>query len=114
MSVGGPTRRRRWLAVVASALLLWVFLALVVVFEFWGYLPKTRLGWVLLLVFGPPSYLAAEWTSARLHPAEEGTGGRIFPARFSFARILVGVAVGLASVALVVVLFAWLGRAGSW
>jgi hypothetical protein len=75
--------------------------ALLLVLQLLPDTPKTTLGWVLLLVLGPPAYAALEWASSRFFSAK--VGARISPARFSIARIIVALIVVLLAAAP----FAW-------
>jgi hypothetical protein len=85
------SRWPRWLAVLAIVLAAWAFLAVIVVLEFIPDTPTTAGGWVLLLVVGPPVYLAFELVGDWLFSAK--TGASISAARFSLARVAVAIAV---------------------
>ncbi|HSM92253.1 MAG TPA: hypothetical protein VLT47_05145 [Anaeromyxobacteraceae bacterium] len=79
----------------------WAIAAALLVLQLLPDVPTTARGWLLLLVFGPPAYLALEWASGRMFNAE--TGARVSTARFSLARI----AVALAVISAALVPFAW-------
>jgi hypothetical protein len=94
--------------IVAGVLAVWAIIAALLILQLVPGVPNTGRGWALLLVLGPPVYVALEWAADRLFNA--GTGARISSARFSFARIavaLVFVLIALAPVAW------WFFRRGS-
>jgi hypothetical protein len=98
------TERRnlpRWLAPVAGVFAVWVIVAALLALQLVPDVPGTVRGWLLLLVVGPPAYLALEWASGRMFNAE--TGARVSTARFSLARIAVALVVMLVALAP----FAW-------
>jgi hypothetical protein len=57
----------------------------VVILQFLPNLPSTVLGWVFLLVLGPPLYLLGEWFFYKVFSSERGR--RISDKRFSVKRI---------------------------
>lgn len=65
----------------------WILLVAIVVGYSWPDLPKTKLGWGVLMVFGPPAYLVGEsffeWLFSQKH------GKAISSKLFSWRRIFV-------------------------
>ncbi len=92
--------RRNWLRVFAGLVAIWAFLVGLILFELVPYAPRTPGGWTVLLLAGPPAYLAVSWLGERvLGPRLP----RITPTRFSlawFAWMRVAVVTGSAFVAL--------------
>jgi hypothetical protein len=80
---------------------VWAVVATLLVLQLVPDVPSTARGWLLLLVFGPPAYVALEWASGLMFNAE--TGARISTARFSLSRIAVALVVILVALAP----FAW-------
>ena len=79
---------------------LWAMLMGLILLEIVPYTPKSVRGWALLLLAGPPVYLALSWLGERVLGPRLA---RISPARFSvawFAWMLAAVVVGSAVVAL--------------
>jgi len=52
-----------WLALVVRVLVAWALLAFFVIIEVEPSTSMSVVGWVLLIVFGPPVYLALEVTA---------------------------------------------------
>jgi hypothetical protein len=94
-------RRPRWFVLLAGVLAAWAIVAALLILQIAPDTPRSVRGWALLLVAGPPVYVAIEWASGRLLSAEMGV--RISSARFSFARIAVAVLV----MSIVLAPFAW-------
>ena len=65
---------------------IWLFLAGFLTLQMWPDLPKTNLGWFLLIVAGPPVYVLGEglfeWLFSEAH------GKKVSANRFSAVRIL--------------------------
>lgn len=57
----------------------------VVILQFVPNLPSTVLGWISLLVLGPPLYLLGEWFFEKIFSTERGR--RMSDKRFSVKRI---------------------------
>jgi hypothetical protein len=57
----------------------------VVILQFLPNLPLTVLGWIFLLVLGPPLYLLGEWFFEKVFSPERGR--RMSDKRFSVKRI---------------------------
>ena len=74
-----------WLRRLIGVLIVWTIVAILVIIESVPETPTTIRGWVLLLLLGPPVYVAVEWAVEKLISAKMGS--RISPARFSFRRI---------------------------
>lgn len=72
---------------LAGVLALWAMLVALVVFELYPALPGTGRGWLLLVVAGPPLYVAAELLAEKLLSREAGL--RISAKRFSWMRVFV-------------------------
>lgn len=51
----------RWLRWVAIGVLAYIVLVFAVLIALAPFLPKTALGWGILLLLGPPLYLAGSW-----------------------------------------------------
>jgi putative copper export protein len=64
---------------------LWFFLVGFLILQQWPDLPKTKLGWFLLVLLGPPIYLLGEGFFGWLFSKERGE--RISNKRFSLLRI---------------------------
>ena len=79
---------------LVSGMLVWIFYPAV---------PRTPLGWVLLLLLGAPTWFALEWLG------EAVTGAGVFKRLSSFWRIAVGVPVVLAF-ALLAGMVLWVGQ----
>lgn len=77
MALVTTDRRREWGRVVAGGIAIWVLLVGLILLEIVPNTPRSVRGWALLLLAGPPIYLAVSWLGERL--------ARIAPARFSFA-----------------------------
>lgn len=69
----------------------WLFIVGFIILQQWPDLPKTDLGWFLLVVAGPPVYVAGEgffsWLFSEKH------GKEISNKQFSFLRVVLAVAV---------------------
>lgn len=87
----------RFLPVLAVA---WLAIAGLLLLEFWPSIPQSKSQWALFLAFGPPFYLLGEAVSERVFSRRRGSG--IAPAGFSLKRVLVGVPIALAVIALLV------------
>jgi hypothetical protein len=46
--------------------IVWLLLAGLLALEFWPALPKTAVGWVAFIAFGPPLYVLVEVAAERL------------------------------------------------
>jgi len=64
---------------------VWLVLAVLLTLQLWPDLPKTNLGWFLLVVVGPPAYVAGEgffgWLFSEKH------GKQISTKQFSWLRV---------------------------
>jgi hypothetical protein len=49
--------------VILLGAIAWLFVAGLLVLQFWPDLPKSKIGWLVFIVFGPPLYVCAEWLS---------------------------------------------------
>ena len=81
---------------------VWVLLGVIAILYLWPDVPRNQRQWAVLIVFGPPLYLAAEYIAARLFSDE--VGQRISTRRFSVSRILVALVLVLVVIGLVVAL----------
>jgi len=92
--------RRNWLRVIAGVIAIWAFLTGMILLDIVPYTPRTFRGWALLLLAGPPVYLAMSVLCERMLSPRLA---RIAPARFSlawFAWMALAVVFGSAMVAL--------------
>ncbi len=91
-----------WLVRLLVVLATWAFVALVVVLTVASSAASMRWwDWALLLVLGPPAYVAVEWAAEKLSIPR--LGARISSARLSLLRI----AVALAAALVFLVPFVW-------
>ena len=77
---------------IASAVLIWLFLAGFALLTLWPSIPSSRGGWLLLVVIGPPLYVAGEFLAERGWSSKFGQTISEHPSR-TF-RIVAGVIVG--------------------
>jgi len=93
-----PTKRLQFLFGLAAA---WLFMAGLLILQLWPDLPKTDLGWFLLVVVGPPAYVAGEgffgWLFSEKHGKEISTK-QFSWLRVSLAFVVVAVVFGLSIV----------------
>jgi hypothetical protein len=92
-----------WLSLVFAC--GWLFVAALLLVQFWPSIPQTKVQRALFMAFGPPLYFLAEFVAEKVFPAEHGS--RIAPEGFSFKRVLVALPVALVFLAVVSGL-AWL------
>src|ERR1700694_2478145 len=85
MSIG-QAKRPRWLLVL-TGVAAWAMVAALLILEVAPATPTSVRGWVLLLVVGPPAYVASEFVMERMFNPK--LSARISSAKFSFARIAV-------------------------
>jgi hypothetical protein len=89
MSENSPKRIQLLLGLAA----VWLFVAGMLILQLWPDLPKTDFGWFLLIVFGPPVYVAGEgffgWLLSKKH------GNRISNKQFSLLRVVLSLVVML-------------------
>ena len=85
----------RWVVRIVGLLAAWAFLLVVIILEM-EWTPKTTVGWMLLVVVGPPVYVGLEWA---VDHQSKVRMGRLSVARFSFTQVAV------ALVAMLVILF---------
>jgi hypothetical protein len=81
-------KRLQFLFGLAAA---WFLLAGLLILQLWPDLPKTNFGWFLLLVLGPPAYLAGEGLFSWLF--SEKHGREISNKQFSWLRVVLALAV---------------------
>jgi hypothetical protein len=89
----GPHRSGTW-GRIAGVLAAWAVLLAAVAFELYPAIPEGRRGWTLLVVLGPPIYVALELLAAKVWSHEWGV--RISFATFSWKRVLIALVVCLA------------------
>jgi hypothetical protein len=71
---------RKYAAVAASILALWVVFAGLLLADLFPYSPSTPLGWAVLIILGPPAYIVlqavgeagVEWVSRKLRGRRQG------------------------------------------
>jgi hypothetical protein len=96
--------------VAAGAIVVWAVLIGLILLGVFPYKPRTTRGWTVLLVCGPPAYLAVSWLGERV------TGPRaqhLAPKRFSvrwFGMMAFAVVLGSALLAFSVWTSLWFGR----
>lgn len=83
-----PARRLQFLFSLAAA---WFFVTGLLILQLWPDLPKTDLGWFLIIVVGPPAYVVGEgffgWLFSEKH------GKEISTKHFSWLRIALALSV---------------------
>ena len=72
---------------------IWLFLSGISLLTLWPSIPSSSSGWLLLVVLGPPLYLAGEYLADRMWSSEPGKAISEHPSR-TF-RIAAGVVFGL-------------------
>jgi len=90
----------RWFRLLPVLAVAWLVVAGLLLLQFWPAIPQSKNQWALFVAFGPPLYLLGEVISEKVFSKRRGYG--IAPAGFSFKRVLVGVPVALAVIALFV------------
>jgi hypothetical protein len=83
-----PAKRLQFLFGLA---VVWLFVAGFLILQLWPDLPKTDLGWFLLVVVGPPVYVAGEGFFGWLF--SESHGKEISNKQFSWLRVTLAFAV---------------------
>lgn len=72
----------------------WIFVAALLVLQFWPSLPESRSQWLLIIAFGPPFYVLGEafftWLFSPAH------GHAVSSSRSAIARIVIALPVILA------------------
>jgi hypothetical protein len=76
-----PAKRPQFLLGLAAG---WAVVAALLALQLWPGLPKTDLGWFLLVVVGPPAYVAGEGLFGWLFC--ERRGNKISTKQFSWLR----------------------------
>ena len=84
-------KRRSTLTAIAGATFVWLFLAALIFFPIWTLVPRTRLPWILLIVFGPPFYAVGDLLAGRL--IKHGSGEPVSSRKRSVLRVTVGLLV---------------------
>lgn len=87
-----PHQSGRW-GRIAGVLAAWAVLIAVVAVDLYPVIPEGRRGWTLLVVLGPPIYVALELLAAKVWSHEWGV--RISFATFSWKRVLIALLVCL-------------------
>lgn len=77
----------------------WLFVAALLLVQFWPSIPQTKTQWALFIAFAPPSYFLVEFVVEKILPAEHGS--HIAPEGFSFKRVFVALSVVFAFLAVV-------------
>ena len=80
------------LSTIAGAALIWMLIAGLAAFALWPSLPSSWSGWAVLIVLGPPLYLAGEFISERMWSTKIGRSISEHPSRVF--RIAAGVLIG--------------------
>jgi hypothetical protein len=91
---------------VIGVAVLWLFLAGLMLLEVWPGVPSSWAGRLLFLIFAAPLYVLCEFASEWLWSTRPGRSIAEHPSRA--ARIAVGVALGVAAVALLAVATSYL------
>jgi hypothetical protein len=100
----GPNKGRSPLAAIAGATFVWLFLSALIFFPIWTLVPRTRLPWIVLIVFGPPFYAVGDVLAGRLARRSIGESGR------ATRRSVPRVAIGLLVMAIGVLITLWIAR----
>jgi len=83
MQLANPAKRLQLLVGLSA---VWLVVAGFLILQLWPELPKTNLGWFLLVVIGPPAYVTGEaffgWLLSEKH------GKEISKKQLSWLRIL--------------------------
>ena len=87
----------QWLRRSAIFVCGWLFVAALLLVQFWPSIPQSKTQWALFIAFGPPLYFLAEFIMGKFVSPQ--LGSRIAPERFSFTRVLAGLLVALAILA---------------
>lgn len=91
---------------IIGAALAWLLIAGVALLTFWPSIPTSWLGWLLLVIIGPPLYLLAEtvgeWAWA------SGPGRKLSEHPSAVFRMAVGVVLGLVYLLVIFVVGHWL------
>jgi hypothetical protein len=87
------TQKRSAIGTLAFGSLAWLLACTFIILPLWPFLPKARLQWQLLIVFGPPLYGLGAYLGDRLLPGR--VGSRMSPQRHSIVRGLFAVLVML-------------------
>ena len=90
----------RWVRFLPVLAFAWLFVAGLLLLEFWPAIPQSKTQWALFIAFGPPLYILGEALSEKLYSKRRGYG--IAPPGFSFKRVFVALATTL-----VVIAFMW-------
>lgn len=93
-----PAMRLQFLFGLAA---VWLVVTALLILQLWPDLPKTDLGWFLLVVVGPPAYVAGEgffgWLFSEKHGKEISTK-QFSWLRVALAFVVVAVVFGLSIV----------------
>lgn len=78
---------------IAGIALIWLLLAGMALLTAWPSMPSSRAGWLLVLVIGPPLYLAGELLAERIWSSKPARAISEHPSRTfrMVTRVLVGV-----------------------
>ncbi|WP_148665368.1 hypothetical protein [Sulfurifustis variabilis] len=82
---------------------VWFLIAGLFALLAWPELPKSKFGWFLLFVVGPPVYIAADWFFEWL--LSQKHGNRISSKSFSWIRVAIAFAVAVVFVGLSLFIF---------
>jgi hypothetical protein len=75
---------------IAGATFVWLFLSALIFFPIWTLVPRTRLPWIWLIIFGPPFYALGELLAGRI-AARGATRGE--PSMKRAVRVAIGLVV---------------------
>ena len=92
----------RFFSNILAIALIWLFLSGIALLALWPSIPSSPSGWLFLVIFGPPLYLAGEFLADRMWSSDPGRAISEHPSR-TF-RIMAGVAIGLVFLAILLVI----------
>ncbi len=89
----------RWVRLLPVLAFAWLFVAGLLLLQFWPVIPQSKIQWVLFIALGPPLWVLCEAASEWLF--SKRLGYSISLSGFSYRRILFGLIVALVIIALV-------------
>jgi hypothetical protein len=105
-----PSKRRSALRAIAGATFVWLFLSALIFFPIWTLVPRTRLAWILLIVFGPPFYAIGDLLAGRV--LRQRVGDSVSSRKRSILRVTIGLCVMAVGYLITIWSARWLGVLG--